>query len=299
MTSTPPETDAAHLARTSRRFLQPRSKLAAYRSRGWRGPDKATAAAIAKVRESANSKGDEALAKAAWILNEVAEAQDHYLRALQQIRRGEYYAGWCSLEQCEQRIHNLDRHFDERDDEFGIEFMRAHVSRFQELYPYGIFGSPEYIYKKITCGICSKPVTPRNSCGHLKGEIYQGHMCYHRIDEFEIAAVALVSNPVQKYSVIGAAGDDTDTNYNHTTVAYVAEALESPWDGWNFTRTKVRHPHAHFEDRDPSGPCPCESKANYEACCLPEAGVLRPHFQVHFDRPPRDGTPHFQFSDPR
>lgn len=298
MTSIRPRQDVADLVRTSLRFGQARSKLLAYKARKWRLLDDSAKQSLERTRDQAAKGGDEVLAKAAWVLLNIARAQNDYVSAVDSIRNSKYYAAWCSLEQCEQRIHELAYHFTETKNEFGLEFMRRQVSAFQGLYPYGMFISPEFVYKRILCGICSAPITVRNKCGHQKWEVYGGTMMYHRIEDVEFVGAAIVMHPVQKYSVLGAVGEDDDLRYNHTYVDYVVKGLRSPWNGWTAHKTTQRHPHSHFSNHPAEGPCPCEGSKTYAECCLKESGVLRPHLMVRFDEPPPAGLPPLRYSNP-
>jgi len=35
--------------------------------------------------------------------------------------------------------------------------------------------------RKMSCSICGTPMTPRNSCSHEVGEIYDGEMCSRKV----------------------------------------------------------------------------------------------------------------------
>jgi hypothetical protein len=105
----------------------------------------------------------------------------------------------------------------------------------------------------------------------------------------EFLGTAMTKEPVQKYSVVFLPDPDTggfkDT-YNYSVIRYLVDRLQSPFDGWTFDKTKMRHPHSRYSHVGRNEPCPCESGKKYKNCCLNESGVLRPHVQFHFSNPP-------------
>ena len=118
------------------------------------------------------------------------------------------------------------------------------------MFPYKFFISPGFIYRKKTCSVCNETVSVRNPCEHVKGEIYNGEMCHHIIEEFEPLEISIVPNPVQKYSVLwltNSDGNQTD-HYDYSNVAYVAAGLRKPFDGWELHHTHVREKHELYKD---------------------------------------------------
>ena len=258
--------------------------------------DKAARRLLSKVKAAAVGRGDEVLAKAAWCLEVVADVQDHYVAAFQFFKQKRFYDGWSELERGEIALDSLDAHYVDSKGTFGLEFIRSQSERFQSVFPYALFISPEYVYKRLECNICGAELSLRNPCSHKVGEIYGGEICHRVVRDMEVVAVATVRHPVQKYSVLGVAGTELDDFYDYSVVDYVVRGLRSPWDGWDFIETKIRHPHERFSHVPPGDPCPCESSGTYEDCCLKEEGVLRPHFQILFRKQPPPGLPPLEYT---
>ena len=245
----------------------------------------ALGAALAEHKVNAVTDKNQELAKEIWCLETTLEIQSNFLTAFSEMRQELYYEAWCTLEQAEIGVLSLRRH--RKLSDFCLSFIAAHVERFQGLFPYKLFFSPGFVVKERRCGLCNALITPRMGCDHRLGEIYDGVLCFHEIADAEIAEVSMVSNPVQK-SCIGWVMDSSGNRieYDHSIVRYVVERLQSPFHAWGFEWTKIRHPHSLFQGTAPSAPCPCESQRNYADCCLPEAGVMRPHCAVFFAVPP-------------
>jgi hypothetical protein len=259
----------------------------------------AIAEALATLKKQAAARGDQKEAKKLWCLEQVLQTQNLYLRAFSRLKACEFYLAWCDFEQAEIGLAFLERHDTGFWQEFRLDFIRKQTAKWQSLYPYKIFISPEMI-ERSECSICGRRTLPRKPCGHIIGEIYDGEMCCRVVTAIEaVLGMAFVSKPVQKYSVLFWAVDpDTGENrdhYNYGVVKFAADALGAPFDDWELERTTRRQPHSRFTEVRMDGPCPCESGKPYNDCCLPEEGVLRPHVEFTFAVPPPPGTPQDSF----
>jgi hypothetical protein len=208
-----------------------------------------------------------------WSIQTFGNATALYLEAYRLMSRGKFYNGWCTLEQAELAFARLvENPF--IDELAPLVQERAElVALWQSIFPYRHFVSPAMRYKKWACSICGKQSTPVEPCGHVIHRVYAGHLCYRIIHEAEPTHIALVTDPVQKYSVL-------HLDYNYSVVQYVLDHLTNAFQRWDGEWTHKRHPHAEFHDRPHDGPCPCNSKLRYSECCLPEDGVRLPHFQM-------------------
>lgn len=245
--------------------------------------------AIEELRQGAIDARDEALATETWCLETTMSVQQRYQDAFSMLRHHDFYDAWCALERCELDLRNLRKHFASQFQRYSLDFIADAVTRWQELYPYRIFMSPEIVEIEKTCSICGAVIEIRKPCGHRVGEIYGGRLCYRNVTKCEILATSFVESPVQKYSVpftVDARTGKKVDQYDYSLVRYAVDRLESPFDGWTYVRTQQRHPHSRFRHVGPNAPCPCESGKKYKKCCMRAEGVLRPHYQFEFERPP-------------
>jgi len=251
------------------------------------------------LKEDAVGRNDQPAAKDIWCLETTLAVQNKYLAAFAELRAGKFYEGWCSLERVEINLQHLSVHLPYLANEYQLGFIDSHSRKFQSLFPYKIFMSPEILEIEKVCTICRQVVFIRRSCGHRVGEIYNGEMAAREVTKWTIVGTAMVEHPVQKYSVPFLQDPQTHQqvdHYDYSTVRYAVHALASPFDGWDVQWTKIRHPHSRFPGVGRNDPCPCESGMKYKKCCLPESGVLRPHCQFSFDVPPPLGTPTFEYA---
>lgn len=242
---------------------------------------------IRELKAASVAAGDQAAAKRLWCLEETLDVQTTYLRAFELLKAGSYYSAWCKLEDAELGLLRLEKH--QSFDRFQLAFISDAVRRFQRLFPYKMFVSPEFVKLEKRCSICDEVVTIRKPCGHRVGEIYDGEICGRVVTKVKAIGLAMVERPLQKYSVMFLSdprGGASIDHYDYAVVKYLIERLASPFDGWDFAWTKRRHSHSRFRDVGRNRPCPCESGKKYKRCCLSEDGVLRPHCQFTFDSPP-------------
>lgn len=246
---------------------------------------------LASVKRTAVINSDQHLAKAVWCLETVAAVQRGYLKVFALLKKSQFYAAWRGMEAIELSLRALDQHFRPINGPYGLAFIRATTARWQSLYPYAVFASPEIWKREVRCGLCDAVVSLRNGCGHRPGEIYDGEWCFRRVTKADVLAIAIVHNPVQKYSVLfpsdpAAAGGRLNKEA-YPLLRYVINGLSSPWIAWAVERTTTRHPHTRYGDVGPDEECPCVSpQGTYAQCCLPQEGVLRPHVVIHFSVPP-------------
>ncbi len=188
------------------------------------------------------------------------------------------------------------RHFRGSADHYQLNFIYAHTERFQSIFPYRIFASPEYLKTEVRCGICDAIITPRNSCDHRKGEIYDGEICVHHVTQAQLLNIAMVTSPSQRYSVVFATDNQGNrTDFDYSVLDYVLRGLNSPFHGWRCTRTVTDVPHELYRGVGRNQDCPCGSGRKYKHCCLMKAGVTRPHIEIQYDIPPDTDMPEQMF----
>lgn len=261
----------------------------------------ATAESLLKAaKHEAVAVGDQLEAKRIWCWESALKMQQMFVAAFEDLKDGRHYGAWCTLERIEIAGVSWRRHCESDCEAHRIGFILRQVGRLQALFPYTHFISPALLEKRMKCTICGKEISVRNPCGHQKGEIYDGELCLREVVESEVLEVSIVTNPVQKYSVVFPSEDGKKGDpYDYTLVDYVIRGLRRPFDGWKATWTKARHPHSLYSHVAAQDPCPCGSGKLYSDCCLPEKGVLRPHVMIEFDVPPPDDLPSVVLPSPR
>jgi hypothetical protein len=251
--------------------------------------------ALAKAKEAAVIRNDESDAFQIWCAETIDAVQRGFLAAFNSLKAGSYYNAWCQFERCEVNILSLNRHYPQtQEDPHRVVYIEQMISRWQALYPYTVFFSPELLKKRVECSICGVRVSPRSNCGHEKSNIYRGEMCYHKVIEVDILGISIVQNPVQRYSVAFLSTDkdgEPIDHYNYGNIKFVVERLDSAFHGWNSyltTRVIAASEIAHL---DSTQPCPCLSGKIFGECCTGKSEVTVPHLQIQFFVRPSKNLP--------
>lgn len=168
---------------------------------------------------------------------------------------------------------------------FGFSEIFSLVLKLQNLYPYKLFMSPEILEKKVRCNICSSIVSMRKHCGHLIGEIYNGELCIRIVEDMEFLGIAMVEEPVQKYSVPFMKDEETGEQidqYNYQLLEYLLEYYNDDIYGWDVHSTTKKYSINYFRKTKRNDTCPCESGKKFKNCCLPKKVVEMLHIEFIF-----------------
>jgi hypothetical protein len=215
-----------------------------YKQRGANTLPDAFFSELEAIKIAAIDSQDEGLAAACWGLQTVGLIQNAFVAGFLNAQEGRFYKGWCDFANCETNMKFLNGYFPLDDDTFGLNHISEHLLRFQSLYPYRTFLSPGMTVKAAQCSICGEPIRLRQTCGHVKGRIYQGKMCGWKVTEIsKILEISLVDAPVQKSAVIFG----PDIPYNYGAIDYVVRGLRSPWHGWAYEQMDLDGGKAHIQ----------------------------------------------------
>lgn len=234
---------------------------------------------LSRARALAVSEDDQLTAKAVWCLERIGQVQDQFVLSFNAICTSNFQEGWDGLEKCENQIRGLDRHFAEEENEFGIEHIRKHTKQFQELFPLKWGLSPGLLIKEARCSICDSKLGLRSRCAHKLGEIYSGEECIKVVTKCEFLHVALVENPVQKFTMFF---PEEDKNHIFEKIQELATWVGSPWRRWSSRREERRTHHPAFQGIGRNQKCPCGSDRKFKKCCLNKEKVY-PHFFIDLD----------------
>lgn len=238
-----------------------------------------------KGKKNAVARGDQTEAGLFWQCQTIATIQRDFLSAFSALKESRHYDAWCLFAHCEMALSGLLRHHNPQpDDPHRLHFIQTMVGRWQQLFPYRVFFSPEILKKKVVCSICGGVVAPRSRCPHAKGNVYDGEMCYHKVVEVDLLGISIVENPVQKYSVAFLAAEDGSEkrdHYDYSNVQFVVDRLDSAFHGWEAkktTRVLSRSDVAHLSG---DAPCPCLSGKAFTDCCSSKEKITVPHLQIN------------------
>ncbi|MFH1374043.1 MAG: SEC-C metal-binding domain-containing protein [bacterium] len=228
-------------------------------------------------------RDDQSGAKRAWCLEQVVLVHKHYIEAYRSLLDRQFYGSWCAFEKSEIRYGFVTDHLERQiDNPYLLDSTLAMIHKFQSLFPYKLFFSPEMLYLNTACTICGAERSIRNPCGHEIGEIYDGEMCGRRITEFRAVGVSVVTEPHQKYSVaFPSSPEDKERRdpYNYAQLEYLVARLQDPYDEWDVRLTTKSHSINKFKSLGRNDQCPCGSGIKFKKCCLPKGSIELPHYE--------------------
>jgi len=136
-----------------------------------------------------------------WFLRTLIDVYNRFVRCLSDIKSAKYYDAWCELERIEIASADLTTNMVYPALRRRVSFIANVIARWQALFPYAVFLSPEYVARKTECTICGGMNTPWIFCGHEAGKLYRGKIAHRRVVQADLLGISFVTTPVQKYSV--------------------------------------------------------------------------------------------------
>ena len=231
-------------------------------------------------KKEAVDRGDEELANNCWREIESIKLNVLFIGVFNKIKNKNYRDAWCDLEKCEHKCNIIEENSGQ---EFlirsRINFIKDKVTKWQSLYPYCVFSSPEFTVGYYTCSICGHKIRPRSRCEHKRGKIYNGELCVHVANDMEFRRVSLVKNPVQKYSVV-----HNDETLDFSLIDYLYDLLENAFEEWDLNWTRKSFPIERFSNVDIDSQCPCRSGKLFKDCCINKDEIEIPHVDFLLDK---------------
>ena len=124
---------------------------------------------FSEIKEIAIQRNDEQLANSQFIFKDYFKLFCNLLRYFKMLETGQYKESWNKLQDCLDAIKYIGR-FTEIDNRLELNELYDLLVQYEELYPYTIFASSEYVISKSHCSICGKSMQSLD-CHHIKGEL--------------------------------------------------------------------------------------------------------------------------------
>lgn len=240
--------------------------------------------------DNAISDNNEELANYYWCLKAIFMIQKTFLMAFFYMKEEKYEEAWNNLDSTDILLSDLNLNFDiESNDRYHLLFISRIIKEYQKAFPYQYFFSRECVIKSEKCSICGKRVLLRKPCGHKKGKLYMGQQCQHVITDFEIKAIAIVTQPFDKYTYLRI----PDKEYDYGMVKMLISEIDNPYEVFWIETIKIKRPE--YENRGRNAICPCGSGKKYKKCHLGTQDELMDHNIVHFTHPAKKKYPSIQY----
>ncbi|WP_068615364.1 YecA family protein [Paenibacillus tuaregi] len=234
------------------------------------------------------SQNNQSAAKEIWCIEQVYKVIRGYLSAFRNLQEKKHFDAWLAFDRTDIELSFLRKHLDFQDNNFHLPFYDKMIFQYQKLFPYQYFMSREMIVKRASCSICGATVSLRRPCGHRIGEIYNGEQCGRIIQDAEFLAIAIVTNPFDKYTVLFPQGME----YNYSMLDTLLTQISGPYDDWNLDFLKERKKEFIGVGRNQL--CPCNSGKKYKMCCHGTDNELFDHHRITVQTStPRNNIPMF------
>ena len=222
---------------------------------------------IVTEKKKAQNSNDEHIANYLWAEETIVKIVRDFVSVFNLLKQEEFYKAWCAAEQVELCINNLIRNFP--DFYQIVSYHNTIIHQLQRLYPYRLFASYVINIKREECSICHKPRSIRSMCGHRKGYVYNGELCYNTVTDLDIISIDLVQNPVHKYAVLFLSDEkgDNQNDYDYGLLKGLMRYWKDPFQPWNYRIEDIRSEEKDFSDLTSESLCPCGSGEKYGACC--------------------------------
>ena len=217
---------------------------------------------------------DEILANELWCLIKVYEIQKDYLTMFQLLKSGNYKEAWNLMNRIDISLGNLRDNFEEEMRYYHLPFINQIIKCYEDAYPNFIYSSREGIIKEEECSICGKKVLLRGGCNHIPGKLYMGELCLRKVTNYEFIGIAIVKNPLDKYSVLTFENYD----YNFQILDYLMKKLDSPFRKWNIKKIKIKN--SKFINIEKNKVCSCGSGKKCTNCCYNFPRKYAIHYKI-------------------
>lgn len=177
-----------------------------------------------------------------------------------------YKKSWDILQDCFDQIRIVGK-FVDLDKRRELPQLYDLLSSYEELYPYSVFASSEYVIGKSRCSICGKSMQGLE-CPHIKGNLYWGEFATEIIEEITtLQAVCLVKHPDDKRCVLEL-GDDKRSELEKFRKLNEFMKLGIPLLCFFTSTSKIEYrTDSTIKKVERNDRCPCGSGLKFKKCC--------------------------------
>lgn len=241
--------------------------------------DKGIQSLINSKLNEAQAARDNEKANYYWYLQEILYVQKGYVESFELIKTGKYEEAWLLLDKSDIALGYIEENFPStiQFNKFNLGFISKMIKEYQKLFPYHLFLSREAIIREEKCSICGQIIKLRHGCSHIPGKVYMGKLCLREVTKIELKAVALVTDPFDKYTIIHPEGKE----YNYGMLEYLMEEVHSPYISFRVEIRKEKN--EEFKGIGRNELCPCGSGKKYKKCHLGTKEELHDHYVVCYE----------------
>ena len=225
-----------------------------------------------------NNSKIEDLRNKIWYLKNIFLIKSSFLNIFKLLKFDlEHEKAWNLIETTQLVINNIENNPFLPKEDFNIEYIKETLDKFEVLFPYHLFCSREMLIKKSKCSICGEISSIRNFCGHIPGKVYNGDYCSKIILDADWICIAIVENPVDKYSIM----TPENKEYDYSCINTLIKNLDNPYEKFTLKKHKI---YVNKPKQKRNDPCWCQSGKKYKKCHL-EKDTIGTHYELIFYKP--------------
>lgn len=219
-----------------------------------------------EIKEIAIERNNETLANAQFIFKEYFKLFCNLIQYFEMLENHLYKDSWNTLQDCFDLIKYIG-HYTDNDNRMEINELYELLLQYEELYPYKVFASSEYVISKSHCSICGKSMQSLD-CPHIKGKLYWGEPAIEYIDKIDVLqAVCIVSNPENKRCIMEISGDARTEKEKFLMLDQYLELKQPYLQKCSIEGYKEQRIREDIEIVGRKQPCPCGSGKKFKYCC--------------------------------
>jgi len=256
------------------------SEIEAYLSNKNRQLENSVRDEIDRLRQEAIGRQDEEQANYCWCLMQIYNIKKGFLLAIDDLKNKKYESAWKTFDNIDIELEILEENYDisQENDKFHLMFIGWIIKEYQKLFPYCYFFSRESIIKAEECSICGKRISLRHPCGHKAGKLYMGELCVRKVIDMELKAIAIVTDPFDKYAYLKMEGEE----YNYEILKELMANIGDPYGDFYVETVKIKK--SNYKNIGRNSLCPCGSGIKYKKCHLDTKDELMDHYIIHMKK---------------
>lgn len=221
---------------------------------------------FSQIKEIAIKRKDEKLANSQFIFKDYFKLFCNLIRYFEMLENGQYKESWNKLQDCLDAIKYIGR-FTDIENRLELSELYDLLIQYEELYPYSIFASSEYVISKSHCSICGKSMQSLD-CPHIKGNLYWGEPAIEYIDKIDVMqAVCIVYHPEDKRCVLEISDDTRFEKEKFLMLDQYLELKQPYLQKVAIKGFKEQRIRENIEIVGRNQLCPCGSGKKFKHCC--------------------------------
>lgn len=222
---------------------------------------------LSQVKQIGRDTNNEMLANSQFVFDKYFLLFCNYCAYFNLLAKKEYRSSWNKLQDCLDLAIEVGR-FTGIENRLEVPEIIDLLSTYEELYPFKVFTSAEFIIDKSHCSICGKPMQSLD-CPHIRGDLYWGECAVEIVDKIsDVRAIAMVTHPLDKRCILEVKDDEVSDEEKFIVLDKFCEKKINPFQKFEFTIETQKYKSDSVVQKNKYAECSCGSGKLYKDCCF-------------------------------